>query len=160
MALEVERKFLLLNDDWRAQVSRAQPMRQGYLVMTGAKSSVRVRLEGEKANLNIKAAVVGAARAEFEYEIPLEDAHQMLDTLCVGEINKTRYYIEQDALVWEIDEFHGDNAGLIVAEIELNDPQQSFHRPHWLGQDVTDQHCYYNHALALRPFRSWNASGD
>lgn len=155
MPLEIERKFLVAGDAWRAQVSRSVEMRQGYLGREEGKASVRVRLEGEAAKLNIKAAVVGSARAEYEYDIPLAQAREMLETLCVGRLEKTRHYIEQGGLTWEVDEFINDNAGLVVAEIELERADQPFERPAWLGREVTDERRYYNHHLALHPWQTW-----
>lgn len=155
MGIEIERKFLVANDAWRAQVSRSLSMRQGYLAGEGGKASVRVRLEGENAKLNIKAAVVGAARAEYEYDIPPAQAREMLDNLCVGRLEKTRHYIEIDGLTWEVDEFINDNAGLVVAEIELDSADQPFAKPAWLGRELTEDRRYYNHHLALHPWRTW-----
>jgi adenylate cyclase len=155
MALEIERKFLLLDDGWREEVSRSSELCQGYLSGEGGRASVRVRLHDGRANLNIKAAVVGSARAEYEYPIPYEDGREMLHTLSVGRLEKIRHYIERDGVTWEIDEFLGDNAGLVVAEIELNDAQQAFVRPAWLGREVTAARRYYNHDLALQPYGRW-----
>ncbi|MEC9364992.1 MAG: CYTH domain-containing protein [Pseudomonadota bacterium] len=156
MALEIERKFLVVGDDWRAQVSRAARMRQGYLSREAGRASVRVRVEDDRATLNIKAAVVGSARAEYEYAIPVGEARELLETLCVGRLEKIRHYIERDGIVWEVDEFTGDNAGLIVAEVELSAVDQAFVRPQWLGRELTDDRRYYNHHLALHPYRSWD----
>lgn len=155
MPLEIERKFLVAGDAWRAQVGRSVEMRQGYLGREEGKASVRVRLEGDAAKLNIKAAVVGSARAEYEYDIPPAQAREMLETLCVGRLEKTRHYIEQGGLTWEVDEFINDNAGLVVAEIELERADQPFERPAWLGREVTDERRYYNHHLALHPWQTW-----
>lgn len=160
MPIEIERKFLVVNDDWRAQASRRLVMRQGYLAGEDGRSSVRVRLQGAEARLNIKAAVVGRARAEYDYEVPLKDAHEILDSLCVGLVDKTRHYIDATgpdgrALTWEIDEFAGANAGLVVAEVELESVDQPLPQPAWLGMEVTDDRRYYNHALALTPWRDW-----
>lgn len=162
MPLEIERKFLVVDDRWRAQSRGSKVMRQGYLTGQaggdgGGRSSIRVRVAGEDARLNIKAAVVGAARAEYDYPVPLADAVEILETLCVGRVDKTRHYLDAGAgLTWEIDEFAGANAGLIVAEIELSDVDQPFERPVWLGPEVTEHARYYNHALALHPYRDWN----
>ncbi|MFP5307522.1 MAG: CYTH domain-containing protein [Gammaproteobacteria bacterium] len=155
MPLEIERKFLVVADEWRAAVSRSVEMRQGYLSREQGRASVRVRIEGDVARLNIKAAVVGSARAEYEYAIPLADCRELLDTLCVGRVEKIRHYVPHDGLTWEIDEFLGDNAGLVVAEIELESADQAFARPHWLGRELTQDRRYYNHHLALHPYRSW-----
>ncbi|MGQ0618845.1 MAG: CYTH domain-containing protein [Panacagrimonas sp.] len=155
MALEIERKFLLAHQGWRMEVARSVAFRQGYLSGGDGRASVRVRLEGEQARLNIKAAVLGRARAEYEYDIAPADAIEMLETLCVGRVDKARHYVEREGFTWEIDEFHGDNQGLVVAEIELEGENQEFPRPDWLGREVTDERRYYNHSLALHPYRSW-----
>lgn len=155
MGIEIERKFLVAGDAWRALSTRSTAMKQGYLSGEGGKASTRVRVEGGRANLNIKAAVVGSARAEYQYEIPLREAEEMLATLCVGVLAKTRHYVAQDELTWEIDVFEGANAGLIVAEIELPDIAHAFRRPAWIGREVTDDRRYYNHHLALHPYSTW-----
>ncbi len=155
MAIEIERKFLVMGDGWRALVTRSVAMRQGYLSREAGKASVRVRLEDGAANLNIKAAVVGSARAEFEYAIDPAEAAEILGSLCVGRVEKTRHYVEIDGLVWEIDEFIGDNAGLVVAELELKSTDQVFERPDWLGREVTDERRYYNHSLSQHPYGQW-----
>lgn len=156
MPLEIERKFLLAHDGWRREVQRARPIAQGYLVGTGGRASIRVRVSGEDARLNIKAAQVGAARAEYDYAVPLDEAQEILATLAVGRIEKTRHIIERDGLTWEIDEFHLENAGLVVAEVELSAVDQVFVRPDWLGSEVTEAERYYNHQLSLRPYAQWS----
>ena len=108
-----------------------------------------------EAHLNIKAAVIGAARAEYEYPIPPDDARKLLETLCVGTLEKVRHYVERDGLTWEIDEFLGANAGLVVAEIELDAVDQEFLHPEWLGRELTDDRRYYNHHLAIHPYSTW-----
>lgn len=163
MPVEIERKFLVVGDAWRAEVSRSVEMRQGYLTQEAGRASVRVRVENDQARLNIKAAVVGAARAEYEYAIPLDEGREILETLCVGRLEKIRHYItchgERDGIVWEVDEFLNDNAGLIVAEVELVSVDQDFKRPAWLGRrELTADRRYYNHYLALHPYRSWPAA--
>ena len=160
MPLEIERKFLLANDAWRREVTRTRVMRQGYLGTPGGRASIRVRLDENEARLNIKAAVVGSSRAEYDYDMPPAEAQEILDTLCVGRVDKTRHYVERDGVTWEIDEFHGDNDGLIVAEIELDEIQQQFVHPQWLGREVTDEQRYYNHSLAMKPFRSWDRNAS
>lgn len=158
MALEIERKFLLASDDWRTSVGGGEHFVQGYLCGEGP-SSVRVRIEGEQANINIKAAVVGAARAEYEYAIPLADARAMLADLCITTpVDKTRHRVTHAGHTWEIDDFGGANAGLVVAEIELSAADEHFERPPWLGREVTHERCYYNHALALHPYRDWTST--
>lgn len=156
MPIEIERKFLVSGEAWRSQVTRSTEMRQGYLSREDGKASVRVRVESGGARLNIKAAVVGAERAEYDYGIPIEEGREILATLCVGRLEKIRHYIERGGLTWEVDEFLGDNAGLVVAEIELSAADQAFERPEWLGCEVTQDRRYYNHALSLHPYRSWS----
>jgi adenylate cyclase len=161
MGIEIERKFLVVGDAWRAEAQRRQRMAQGYLndaasVEAGLqKASVRVRIAGEQAALNLKSREVGASRQEFEYAIPLADAENLL-ALCVGgAIDKTRHYVGRGAHVWEVDEFHGDNAGLVVAEIELSHVDEAFEKPSWLGAEVTERIRYYNLALSARPYAQW-----
>ncbi len=158
MALEIERKFLLSSDTWRGLVTQSTLYRQGYLTpsVQNAKASVRVRVEGESGMLNVKSVHMGIQRHEYEYAIPLLDANEMLDTLCGSIIEKTRHLVPIGAHVWEIDEFHGDNAGLIVAEIELGAVDEDFVRPEWLGMEVTDDARYYNVALVNKPFNTWD----
>ncbi len=160
MAIEIERKFLLKDDTWRQEAGKGIFFRQGY--MTSLKdgdevnASVRVRIEGQQANVNVKSITVGISRLEYEYEIPLMDAEEMLEHLCVGPlIEKVRYRIEFKGLIWELDEFFGDNEGLIVAEVELGHSKQSVHLPKWVGTEVTEDKRYYNACLVNKPFRVW-----
>jgi adenylate cyclase len=161
MGVEIERKFLLKHDAWRSQVEKSTRIAQGYINHQDAlrkgeqKASVRVRIAGEQAFLNLKSRELGHTRQEFDYVIPLADAQNLLE-LCVGGlIDKTRHYIPQDNLVWEIDEFFDENQGLIVAEIELPHADHVFEKPDWCGIEVTHQLRYYNLALAERPFSQW-----
>lgn len=156
MPIEIERKFLVRNDTWREMAGPGIAMRQGYLL--GAKAaSVRVRIEGKAANLNIKGMTLGVRRQEFEYPIPLADARSMLQTLCEKPlIEKTRYPVHYGGKQWEVDVFEGDNAGLVVAEIELGDEHEPFARPPWLGEEVSDDPRYYNTCLVRHPFRDWD----
>lgn len=158
MPLEIERKFLVADERWRAQATHSIAMRHGYLTDRGGRASVRVRIEGTRGKLNVKAAVVGAARAEYEYDIPAAEAAEILETLCAGLILKTRHYLPAGALTWEIDVFEGANAGLVVAEIELPRVDHRFERPPWLGAEVTELHRYYNQALAEHPYARWSAA--
>ncbi len=162
MGIEIERKFLLINDDWRQTVQSSRPMAQGYIndldaVASGVqRASVRVRIAGDKAFLNLKSRELGATRLEFDYAIPVDDARALL-RLCVGgRIEKTRHYVNHAGHLWEIDEFHGNNAGLVVAEIELTTEDEAFDTPHWLGKEVTEYARYYNLALAQRPYSQWH----
>jgi adenylate cyclase len=153
--LEIERKFLLRSDDWRQHVRASMRLRQGYLNYE-KRCSVRVRIAGEQAWLNLKGTTVGAQRLEFEYAIPLTDADRMLASLtCKPLIEKTRHLVDVGRHTFEIDEFAGDNQGLIVAEIELNDPDEPFEKPDWLGAEVTEDPRYYNTCLAAHPYKNW-----
>lgn len=130
-------------------------MRQGYLNQS-PDCSLRVRISENRAWLNIKSVTVGAMRHEFEYEIPVSDGHQMLDTLTrTPLIEKIRHYVTLGPHTWEIDVFEGDNSGLIVAEIELDAPDEPFDRPDWLGEEVTHDIRYYNTCLTTQPYQSW-----
>ena len=160
MAIEIERKFLLKNNNWLKLVDRSTKIRQGYFASPGTieqtKASLRVRIDGEKANINIKSATVGMVRKEYEYSIPVDDANEMLDELCeTPQIDKTRYRIAMGKHTWEIDEFYGDNEGLLVAEIELSDVNESFAKPDWLGEEVTEDKRYYNVNLVKQPYKNW-----
>ncbi len=163
MGIEIERKFLLANDDWRAAVTQSMHIAQGYLVGVRAlrdgatRASVRVRISGEKAWLNIKSVELGISRAEYELSMPLADAQSMLDTLCDGVLEKTRHHVDVDGWLFEVDEFLGDNHGLMVAEIELPAADASFPRPAWLGREVSNLARYYNVNLIDHPFARWNA---
>lgn len=157
MAIEIERKFLIRDDSWRSQAKHSVRYRQAYLNHETS-CSVRVRISGEAAWLNIKGATIGAERLEFEYEIPLQDAHDMLDKLSKTPVlEKVRYFVEAGPHTFEIDVFEGDNAGLVVAEIELDEVGEHFERPDWLGLEVTEDPRYYNTQLARHPFRLWSS---
>lgn len=156
MALEVEHKFLLANDDWRQRIEHSVHYKQGYL-SSSPLSSVRVRISDSQAWLNIKSATIGSHRQEFEYEIPLSDADSILDALCHKPlVEKMRHFVHYDRHLWEIDEFMGDNAGLIVAEIELSQIGESFEKPAWIGEEVTQDLRYYNNNLSRYPYKDWN----
>lgn len=155
MGIEIERKFLLRNDDWRAEADAGTRMRQGYFAGP-QRASIRVRVEGSSANLNIKSAELGIRRLEFEYPVPLVEAEQLLDELCEKPlIEKTRYHLKHAGMLWEVDVFAGDNAGLVVAEIELPDEAAAFERPAWLGDEVSDDPRYYNVSLVTHPYCDW-----
>jgi len=162
VAIEIERKFLLANDGWRAGIERSEPIAQGYLVGAQAlrdgtaRASVRARLAGTQAWLNIKAARLGIERAEFEYPIPVGDARDLLATLCDGVLEKTRHHVRVDGVLFEVDEFAGDNRGLIVAEVELPAVDAPFPRPPWLGREVSTLARYYNVNLIAHPYRQWS----
>lgn len=155
MATEIERKFLVTSEAWRETADVGTRFRQGYLI--GAeKASVRVRIEGERANINIKSATLGVRRQEYEYPIPLKEAEEMLDTLCEQpQIEKVRYIVPVGDHTWEVDVFTGDNEGLVVAEVELEDESEAFVRPGWLGEEVSDDTRYYNVCLVNHPYKDW-----
>ncbi|MDJ0923555.1 MAG: CYTH domain-containing protein [Acidimicrobiia bacterium] len=154
MATEIERKYLVAGEEWRA-LGRGSDFRQGYL-STVKERTVRVRVAGERGYLTIKGITLDATREEYEYEIPVGEAARMLEQLCEQPIiEKTRYEIDWAGLTWEVDEFRGVNAGLVVAEVELGDPNQEIELPPWVGDDVTDDPRYFNSNLIARPFSSW-----
>lgn len=154
MAKEIERKFLVRDDTWRAG-ARGIRYRQGYLALMPL-CTVRVRIGGERAYLTVKGRAVGCVRDEYEYAIPVGDAGEMLDQLAAGGIiDKTRYRIHHAGRTWEIDEFHGENAGLVVAEIELESAEAKIDRPPWVGAEVTLDPRYTNAALSQHPFSRW-----
>jgi adenylate cyclase len=154
MAMEIERKFLLRGNAWRSQVHATRALAQGYL--GGDRCSVRVRVDGDQAHLNIKSKVRGSSRLEFEYPIPLSDARVLLSDLAGAEISKTRHLVRHGAHLWEVDEFAGANLGLVVAEVELSSEDEVFERPSWLGREVTDEERFYNAALVQSPFCDWS----
>ncbi|OHE80740.1 MAG: CYTH domain protein [Lysobacterales bacterium GWF1_69_6] len=163
MGIEIERKFLLAGDGWRAAAVKSVRMAQGYINDMAAlregrqNASVRVRIAGDAAFLNLKSRELGSTRQEFDYPIPVADAEALL-ALCVGgRIDKVRHYVEHAGHTWEVDEFAGDNAGLVVAELELGSADEAFERPSWLGLEVTEELRYYNLALAERPYSRWRA---
>jgi len=156
MATEIERKFLVRSGEWKTDPGRQSSTRicQGYLCREPGRT-VRVRVAGEKAYLTIKGAAAGLARPEFEYDIPVADAEQLL-RLCDGPtIDKTRHVIDHLGTLWEVDEFHGANAKLIVAEVELDREDEPFASPPWLGAEVTSDYRYTNSNLSRRPYSTW-----
>jgi adenylate cyclase len=151
---EIERKFLVTGDGWRAGAA-ATPIRQGYLA-ADSERSVRVRVSGERAFLTIKGTLSGFTRAEYEYEIPVADAHELLDGLCLRPlIEKTRHTLRHAGVEWVVDAFTGDNAGLVVAEVELESEDQAIDLPAWVGAEVTDDPRYLNVNLARHPYSAW-----
>ena len=154
MGTEIERKFLLKDDGWR-HFAEAVKCRQGYL-NSARERTVRVRTMEDRGFLTVKGIAMGAVRPEYEYEIPEEDAAAMLNDLCEKPIiEKNRYKIEYGNLTWEVDEFLGENRGLIVAEVELAREDQQFQKPDWIGAEVTGDPKYFNSNLATRPFVMW-----
>lgn len=161
MGIEIERKFTVVGNAWRPHVGRSVRIVQGYLndmasMRNGTqKVSVRVRIAGETAFLNIKSRELGHTRQEFEYPVPVADAQDLLALAVGGLIDKTRHEVRHAGFIWEVDEFHGANAGLIVAEIELPSAGTVFDKPDWIDGEVTDELRYYNLALADRPYSRW-----
>ncbi|MGE5622322.1 MAG: CYTH domain-containing protein [Bacillota bacterium] len=154
MGVEIERKFLVAGEGWKTQ-GQGVLLRQGYL-SSSPERIVRVRIEGAAALLTIKGRTVGAARGEWEYPIPLEDAQVFLDSLCERPlIEKYRYRIPYQGLTWEVDEFLGENAGLVVAEVELASEDQPFAKPDWVGDEVTQDARYFNANLLRHPYSKW-----
>lgn len=155
MGVEVERKFLVAGESWRDDVTSATHIVQGYIAQTGT-ATVRVRVKGDRGFLTIKGASVGIARSEFEYEVPVGDALAMLDELAQGPvIDKVRHLVPVGAHVWEVDVFAGDNAPLVMAEVELADADEAFVRPGWAGADVSADQRYFNVNLARSPYATW-----
>src|SRR3974377_1756239 len=154
MGKEIERKFLVRGDSWRAG-AHGKRYRQGYL-STVKERTVRVRVAGDQGYVTIKGITIGDTRPEYEYEIPLADANEMIDKLCERPfIEKTRYRIPQGEVVFEVDEFGGVNHGLIVAEVELKSEDQKFDKPGWLGDEVSNDPRYFNANLVAKPFTTW-----
>lgn len=153
MGIEIERKFLVIGDGWRQ--GEGTRYSQGYL-SRDAQRTVRVRIAGERAFLTVKGISQGATRSEFEYAIPTPDARQLLQLADGPVIEKVRRIVVHEGARWEVDEFFGDNAGLVVAELELESEDQPFARPDWLGREVTNDPRYYNSSLVAHPFKDWS----
>lgn len=154
MPKEIEYKYLVKGNQWK-NLAKGVVYRQGYIPTLG-KQTVRVRIIGDQGYLTIKGENVGAVRSEFEYPIPLEDAEEMLDMLCDRPlIEKIRYKIPHGDLLWEVDEFLGENAGLIIAEVELLDEHQEITLPDWIDRRVNDPK-YFNSNLVKYPYTKWN----
>lgn len=154
MAKEIERKFLVKNDNFKNN-SVAVLFRQGYL-STDIDRVVRVRIEGNQAKLTIKGKNSGMTRDEFEYEIPVDQAKELLDKLCLKPIiEKYRYKVEVDNLIWEVDQFMGDNEGLIIAEVEVPSEDYRFDIPEWIDKEVTGIERYYNSYISQHPYKNW-----
>lgn len=156
MATEIERKFLVRDESWRDAAGSGERFRQGYMV-GGRHASVRVRVAGERAWLNIKSATIDVSRLEYEYPVPLADAEEMLEHLCVKPlIEKRRYWVEYGGHTWEIDCFEGDNAGLVVAEVEMSHRDEAIALPPWVSTEVSHLPRYYNVCLVDHPYRDWS----
>ncbi len=156
MAQEIERKFLVLDDSYKHEAFSKSHIRQGYICSDKGRT-VRIRLRDTKAYVTIKGPSHdgGLSRAEFEYEIPFADGEQLMDLCYAGIIDKTRWLVKSGIHTFEVDEFHGDNDGLVVAEVELNNRDESPEMPHFIGQEVTGDRRYYNGHLSREPYRMW-----
>lgn len=155
MAIEIEHKFLVKSDLWKSVVpGKSSRIRQGYL-STDPNKSVRIRTLDQNGFVTIKGMSYGAKRMEYEYEIPFKDALELLDGFCANLIDKTRNYVLHDDKTWEVDVFDGLNAGLIIAEIELNQEEETYSKPEWIGEDVTRDFRYSNSNLSHCPFSTW-----
>ena len=155
MGMEIERKFLVDHEKWHHLKKPAgTPYRQGYLLDDESRT-VRIRVAGDKGFITIKGTSTGISRKEFEYEIPVDEATEMIGELAVSEIQKTRHNINFEGKLWEVDEFSGDNDGLIMAEIELKAEDEAFEKPDWITVEVSDDERYYNSYLSKNPFKTW-----
>ena len=157
MGKEIERKYLVDKTKWQ-QIDKpiGQLYRQGYL-LSDPNKTIRVRITTDKAFLTIKGLSIGATRPEYEYEIPFDEAKELLDNFSISELSKIRYKILFGNKVWEVDEFLGDNTGLIVAEIELKSEDENFSTPIWVDKEVTGQEKYYNSNLTIEPYKNWQS---
>ncbi len=154
MGTEIERKFLVKNDGWRASATARSDLRQGYLATENG-NTIRIRTDGVQAWLTIKGPAKGASRAEFEYEVPTSDALALLELCADRVVEKARSRVPVGSHVWEVDEFYGRNAGLVVAEVELGEESESVSLPDWLGREVTGDRRFDNASLSAHPFRVW-----
>ncbi|MBC5837393.1 CYTH domain-containing protein [Flavobacterium muglaense] len=154
--IEIERKFLVTNDDFKQQAFRQNRIKQGYLSAVPERT-VRVRIKGDRGFMTVKgvSSATGMSRFEWEKEISLEDANQLLLLCERGVIDKTRFEVKKGNHIYEIDEFYGENEGLVMAEIELNSENEPFEKPEWLGDEVTTDPRYYNSYLSTNPYKSW-----
>ncbi len=157
MNIEIERKFLMRNETWRDAGSVGVLYKQAYLNEKGD-NTVRVRIEGDKGKLTIKSKATNISRMEFEYDIPMEDAENMFKIAKTATVEKLRHKIMFEGKCWEVDEFLGDNAGLVVAEIELKSEDEPFAKPSWIGEEVSGDKRYTNANLARKPFKEWGGS--
>ncbi|TCD04549.1 CYTH domain-containing protein [Pedobacter frigidisoli] len=155
MGKEIERKFLLNHTEWlKLDKPAGKHFRQGY-ILTDPNKTIRVRITETQAWLTIKGISIGASRSEFEYEIPLEEATELLDNFSESKLAKIRHEITHQGKLWEVDVFLGENDGLIVAEIELESEDEQFDLPHWVAEEVTHDKKYYNSNLTMYPYKDW-----
>ncbi|WP_394992231.1 CYTH domain-containing protein [Emticicia sp.] len=156
MPLEIEKKYLVNKEIWQeTKKPKGMFFRQGYL-LTDPNKTIRVRVTDTKSYLTIKGLSIGATRPEFEYEIPKDEAEQLLDMFAISDLTKIRYKVLFNNKLWEVDEFLGNNMGLIVAEIELESEDEAFDLPNWVEKEVTGENEYYNSNLSLFPYKNWS----
>jgi len=155
MKVEIERKFLVKNQDWKKLIVEKHSIQQGYL-NTDKSCNVRVRIMNNLAFITIKGKRVNTARTEFEYEIPLNDAESILKLSKTSIIKKTRFTVNHQGQIWEIDQFEGDNQGLVIAEIELKLKDEAISLPNWIGTEISNDERFYNLSLSSNPFKNWN----
>jgi len=155
MPVETEHKYLINHELWQQIIpNKSVQIKQAYL-LTEPNKTIRIRTAGNAGFITIKGKTIGASRPEFEYEIPIEEANQLIESFCSELIEKTRYYVVHENKTWEVDVFEGMNVGLIVAEIELDDEDEEYKKPNWVTQNVTDDRRYANSNLSLKPFTTW-----
>ena len=158
VALEIERRFLIRNEEWRRGADIGREISEGYLACSSS-SSVRIRCSADQASITVKGTATGIIRQEFEYPVPVADAEQMIDRLCAGGVvRKCRYRLHFDVDLWEIDVYQGSNQGLVLAEIELRSASQEFVRPEWLGDEVSTDPRYFSVRLATTPWLRWKST--
>jgi adenylate cyclase len=158
MGIEIERKFLVDHTAWGAAAKPAGSLfKQGY-ILSDDKRTVRIRVTDDAAYLTLKGSTTGISRAEYEYTIPIAEGNEILNTLTVSAIEKVRYKVEFAGKLWEVDVFDGDNAGLIIAEIELQSEDEAFEKPHWVTEEVSDDHRYSNANLSVSPYKDWGGN--
>jgi len=156
MSIEIERKYLVKNDKWRKHVKEDQHITQGYIKSEDVTVRIRCYKDDRSAEITVKGKRRGISRREYEYRIPFRDAREMQDLLCQPPlVEKTRHLLEYDNMLWEVDEFHGDNQGLIIAEIELTKTSQVYKLPKWVGRDVSNESKYRNSRLCIHPYKKW-----
>ena len=156
MPIEIERKYRVLNLHWQNYVSAKFEIHQGY-ISTSPSQTIRVRCSGSSAWITLKGKARHGKRLEYEYSIPVDDALEMLEKWCSNtRIHKTRHHVMVGNHLWEVDVFHGENNGLIIAEVELNSIDETFIEPEWVDKEVTDDHRYSNSSLSLNPFKNWS----
>ena len=155
MKVEIERKFLVETQDWKKLIVEKHSIQQGYL-NTDKSCNVRVRIMNTVAFITIKGKRINTVRPEFEYEIPLNDAESILKLTKNSIIKKTRFTINHQGQIWEIDQFEGDNQGLVIAEIELKQIDEAISLPDWIGTEISNDERFYNRSLSINPFKNWN----